>query len=113
MSRKHLDCYVNEFTSHHNVPEADSEDRMERLVLNMEGKPLRYEELIADNGLDSMAGPSFEGVICWGTARSNVYGVGDPSGTSTEAASNGNYAVVPKPQMDQMRSAALSASMIS
>ena len=47
MSRKHLDRYVNEFTGRHNVRPLDTMEQMEEVVRGMEGKRLRYVDLIA------------------------------------------------------------------
>ena len=47
MSVKHLACYVNEFTDRHNVRPLDTMKQMERVVQDMEGKRLKYEDLIA------------------------------------------------------------------
>ena len=47
MSFKHLDRYVNEFTGRHNVRGLDTLDQMERVFQGMEGKRLRYVDLIA------------------------------------------------------------------
>lgn len=55
MSPKHLDRYVQEFAGRHNVRNADTIDQMAGVVAGMEGKRLRYRELIADNGLESGA----------------------------------------------------------
>ncbi|MYE07108.1 MAG: IS1595 family transposase [Chloroflexi bacterium] len=55
MSPKHLNRYVTEFASRHNDREFDTIDQMEEIVFGMEGKRLRYADLIADNGLDSGA----------------------------------------------------------
>ena len=44
MSPKHLDRYVNEFAGRHNMRE-----------LGMQKKRLKYSDLIAGNGLDSVA----------------------------------------------------------
>ena len=54
-SPKHLDRYVQEFAGKHNIREADTENQMRTLVERMDGKRLRYADLIADNGLDSGA----------------------------------------------------------
>ena len=55
MSPKHLDRYVQEFAGRHNVREADTRDQMNGMVRDMDGKRLRYADLIADNGLESGA----------------------------------------------------------
>ena len=55
LSPKHLQRYVNEFSGRHNIRELDTEDQMSELVHGMEQKRLRYADLIADNGLSSMA----------------------------------------------------------
>ena len=55
ISPKHLQRYVNEFATRHNMREEDTIAMMERTVAMMDGKRLTYAELIADNGLDSGA----------------------------------------------------------
>ena len=55
LSPKHLDRYVQEFAGKHNLRHADTGDQMRRLVERMDGKRLRYSELIAQNGLPSGA----------------------------------------------------------
>ena len=55
LSPKHLQRYVDEFSGRHNTREADTVDQMVDLVLGMDGKRLRYADLIADNRLDSGA----------------------------------------------------------
>ena len=55
MSPKHLQRYVNEFASRHNVRDADTIDQMSGLIREMVGKRLMYRDLIADNGLASGA----------------------------------------------------------
>ena len=55
LSPKHLDRYVTEFAGRHNDRDSDTIHQMERIVTGMEGKRLRYRELIADNGLESGA----------------------------------------------------------
>ena len=54
-SPKHLQRYVDEFSGRHNVREMDTVDQMAELVFAMEGKRLRYDHLIAHNGLSSGA----------------------------------------------------------
>ena len=51
LSPKHLDRYVQEFTSRHNLRERDTIDIMGSVATGMRGKRLRYRDLIADNGL--------------------------------------------------------------
>ena len=46
MSFKHLGRYVDEFTGRHNQREADTIDQMGAMVRGMEGKRLRYRELV-------------------------------------------------------------------
>ena len=55
MSPKHLDRYVLEFSGRHNIRPLDTEAQMQALVQGMEGKRLKYDELTADNGLESGA----------------------------------------------------------
>ena len=55
LSPKHLDRYVTEFAGRHNTRDRDTGDQMVGLVTGMEGKRLRYADLIADNGLESGA----------------------------------------------------------
>ena len=47
MSVKHLARYVNEFTGRHNVRPLGTLNQMERMAQGMEGKRLRYVDLIA------------------------------------------------------------------
>ena len=54
-SPKHLDRYVSEFAGRHNIREHDTLDQMDAVASGMDGKRLRYRDLIADNGLDSGA----------------------------------------------------------
>ena len=55
LSHKHLDRYVSEFVGRHNARDLDTLEQMEALVVGMRGKRLRYEDLVADNGLKSGA----------------------------------------------------------
>ena len=47
MSPKHLDRYVGEFTGRHNLRHLDTANQMSAIANGMEGKRLRYQELIA------------------------------------------------------------------
>ena len=55
MSKKHLKRYVTEFVGRHNKRPLDTMDQMGALVRGMDGKRLKYAELIAPNGLPSGA----------------------------------------------------------
>ena len=55
LSPKHLDRYVQEFVARHNLREQDTADIMGLVTDGMGGKRLRYNDLIAENGLDSGA----------------------------------------------------------
>ncbi|MDE0265034.1 MAG: IS1595 family transposase [Bryobacterales bacterium] len=55
LSPKHLDRYVREFAGRHNMREQDTIEQVETIRGGMEGKRLRYRELIAPNGLSSGA----------------------------------------------------------
>ena len=46
MSEKHLDRYVDEFTGRHNSRPLDTLEQMSAVTHNMEGKRLRYIDLI-------------------------------------------------------------------
>ncbi len=46
MSKKHLHRYINEFSGLHNTRSNDTIVQMEKMVTNMEGKKLRYKELV-------------------------------------------------------------------
>lgn len=48
MSRRHPDRYVTEFASRHNQHPFGAVDHMERVAPDMEGKRLRYTDLIAE-----------------------------------------------------------------
>ncbi len=52
-SKKHLQRYVDEFSGRHNVRNSDTVSQMAEIVSGMEGRRLRYRDLIADNGLPS------------------------------------------------------------
>lgn len=47
MSVKHLDRYVNEFAGRHNDRPRDTIDQLGHMARNMQGKRLRYQDLIA------------------------------------------------------------------
>jgi transposase-like protein len=55
ISPKHLQRYVNEFSGRHNFRKCDTAMQMSLLARMMDGKRLRYVDLIADNGLASGA----------------------------------------------------------
>lgn len=55
ISPKHLDRYAREFAGKHNIRERDTLAQMAGIAAGMEGKRLRYRDLIADNGLPSGA----------------------------------------------------------
>ncbi len=55
LSPKHLDRYVQEFAARHNLRELDTIDIIASVTTGMDGKRLRYRELIADNGLSNGA----------------------------------------------------------
>ena len=55
LSPKHLDRYVQEFAGRHNLRDRDTIDIMGAVATGMDGKRLRYRELIADNGLSNGA----------------------------------------------------------
>jgi len=57
MSPKHLQRYVDEFAGRHNVRSQDTIIQMNSLVAGMVNKRLRCVDLIADNGLSSLARP--------------------------------------------------------
>lgn len=46
MSPKHLDRYVSEFAGRHNIRELDTADQMRRIATRMDGKRLKYQDLI-------------------------------------------------------------------
>ena len=47
MSSKHLHRYVDEFAGRHNQRALDTIDQMAAMVQSMDGKRLRYKDLIA------------------------------------------------------------------
>lgn len=55
LSPKHLNRYVQEFAGKNNLRSLDTLDIMGAVVLAMNGKVLKYDTLIADNGFDSGA----------------------------------------------------------
>ena len=55
MSPKHLNRYVTEFEGRYNIREFDTVDQLETAARRMDGKRLRYRDLIEPNGLDSGA----------------------------------------------------------
>ncbi len=55
LSLKHLDRYVQEFAARHNLRDEDTIDIISAVASGMDGKRLRYRELISDNGLESGA----------------------------------------------------------
>ena len=46
LSPKHLDRYVQEFAGRHNVRELDTIDQMAKIAKGMDGKRLRYQDLV-------------------------------------------------------------------
>ena len=48
MSPKHLDRYVTEFEGRHNRRPADTVDQMVAMAKGMDGKRLRYQDLIGE-----------------------------------------------------------------
>ena len=47
MSPKHLQRYVNEFSGRHNIRPLDTIQQMRAIIQGLEGKRIRYRELIA------------------------------------------------------------------
>ena len=47
MSSKHLNRYVTEFSGRHNTRSLDTIDQMSSMVPGMDGKRLRYKDLVA------------------------------------------------------------------
>ena len=56
MSPKHLNRYVKEFQHRHNIRELNTIDQMGAVVVSMQGKRLKYTDLVADNGLPNFTG---------------------------------------------------------
>ena len=56
MSPKHLRRYVDEFSGRHNIRKADTIDQMAAMVLGMDGKRLKYSDLISTKVATSLAG---------------------------------------------------------
>lgn len=50
MSAKHLSRYVTEFAGRHNVRSLDTIAQMTMLAKGLDGKRLRYDDLVADHG---------------------------------------------------------------
>ena len=48
VSVKHLGLYVGEFSGRHNDRPADTADQIDHIVKNMEGKQLRYKDLVGE-----------------------------------------------------------------
>lgn len=55
LSPKHLNRYVQEFAAKHNLRESGTLDQMRATVAGLIGRNLLYRDLVADNGLSSMA----------------------------------------------------------
>ena len=55
ISPKHLQRYINEISSRHNIRSSDTIDQMQAICQMMLDKRLQIKDLIADNGLDSGA----------------------------------------------------------
>ena len=51
-SVKHLEKYVLEFSGQHNIRELDTINQMESIVKNMEGKRLKFEDLVSVKMVD-------------------------------------------------------------
>ncbi len=47
MSKKHLQRYVAEFSGRHNLRPLDTKDQMEQVAYDLNGKRLRYKDLVA------------------------------------------------------------------
>lgn len=55
LSPKHVQRYVDEGSGRHNIPRLDTKDQISFIAFGMQGKRLRYTDLIQDNGLPSNA----------------------------------------------------------
>lgn len=56
LSPKHLQRYVSEFAGRHNIRELDTIDQMRIIAKGLEGKRLRFKDLIAPTGRSAVAG---------------------------------------------------------
>ena len=54
LSPKHLARYVNEFCGRHNIRDLDTVDQMAVVTLGMVGRRLRYADLVAETGVNSL-----------------------------------------------------------
>lgn len=55
MSPKHLQRYVQEFAGRHNIRDMDTIEIMGAVVLGMDDKRLKYDDLVEANDLESGA----------------------------------------------------------
>ena len=62
MSPKHLHRYVDEFAGRHNQRESDTIDQMAAMVQGMDGKRLRYKDLV---GTTRLTNQSYESNPAW------------------------------------------------
>ena len=58
VSPKHTERYAVEFAGRHNNRPMDTIDQMAEMVRGVEGRKLRYKDLIADNGLSEIPVPA-------------------------------------------------------
>lgn len=49
MSHKHLQRYVDEFSGRHNIRNLDTIEQMQEMVRGMDGKRLKYKDLVAED----------------------------------------------------------------